>query len=435
MVTPFLVAIAAVLVALTANGATAVDFYAQRTYVHIALAHAAVYALAAWWVLVRPAAARDFMLILGVAILLRAIATSTAPGLTTDAYRYVWDGRLMLAGVSPYLYVPTDPALAAFADPQVLPHINQKDTAFTIYPPVAQLAFMLGAALDGVLGTGRDAGHNGMKAVMLLAETLTVWALVKWLDVEKLPRQRVLIYAWHPLPLWELASQAHIDAVAMALVVLGLAAAVRGGQAAAGVSMAAAALVKYFAVVLLPAVWKRGDWRLPVAFALTAVVLYSPHLVVAGPKVIGFLATHLDDEGYAQGWGFHPVWFLRDFKLGDMSGRTYALMALAILGGLAFVALFARRAGEVRSGQLVMLATAFIWLTSAHYPWYFAWLIPLLVIAPHPAPLLMTLTAATLHLPRPPGGPTWTEIYIATYWVPALLLIVWELGRRWRRQG
>lgn len=434
-VSPFLVVVALAMAFTTAEAALGVDRFDSAHYAHAALLHAAVFAGAAGYVLWRGARTTDLVFILAVALLLRGLAITTEPGLTTDAYRYVWDGRLTLAGWSPYLYIPADERLVAFRDPAIYPHLNQRETAYTIYPPVAQLVFAAGAALDRLAGTASDAGHNGMKLVMLGCEALIVWGLVSWLDAVKLPRERVLIYAWHPLPIWEFAGQAHIDAAATAFLVLGIAAAVHARQGFAGALMAAAALVKYFPVALLPALWKRGDWRMLAAFTAAALVLYAPHLLVAGPKVIGFLPNHLDNEGYKAGWGFHPVWLLREYSLGEVSGRVYALSAVTVLGVIALWTLVARRRDEIRPEHLVALSAAFIWLTSSHYPWYFGWLVPLLVVYPHPAALLMTLTAASLHLPRPPGGIAWTEIYALTYWAPLVVFAAYEAGRRLVRRG
>jgi len=63
--------------------------------------------------------------------------------------------------------------------------------------------------------------------------------------------------------------------------------------------------------------------------------------------------------------------------------------------------------------------------------------VPLLAVFPHPATLLMTLTAAALHLPRPPGGATWNHIYGLVYWLPFAVWIglaaIHRLGASWRR--
>ncbi|MFD0327746.1 hypothetical protein ACFQZC_04655 [Streptacidiphilus monticola] len=51
------------------------------------------------------------LVLLGAAAL--AVTGLLAPPRTSDdAYRYVWDGRVQAAAVSPYRYAPDDPALA-----------------------------------------------------------------------------------------------------------------------------------------------------------------------------------------------------------------------------------------------------------------------------------------------------------------------------------
>src|SRR5262249_49475392 len=63
--------------------------------------------------------------ILLIALLLRLGPLLAPPSLSTDIYRYVWDGRVQAAGINPYRYVPADPALAALRDAAVYPNINR----------------------------------------------------------------------------------------------------------------------------------------------------------------------------------------------------------------------------------------------------------------------------------------------------------------------
>src|SRR5687768_81156 len=83
-----------------------------------------------------------------VAIALAAIAGFAlviAPSvLSEDVYRYVWDGRVLRHGISPYRYAPDDPALAALRD-EGWRRINNPEIP-TIYPPLAQALFAVAAA-------------------------------------------------------------------------------------------------------------------------------------------------------------------------------------------------------------------------------------------------------------------------------------------------
>ena len=424
-VSPQLIVAALALAIVTAHAAVLVDRAEIAGYVTAALVHGAIYLVAVWLVVRGQCRKRDLLFILLTGIVLRGMAMTAEPNLTTDAYRYVWDGRIQAAGINPYLMVPADERLAPLRDDVIYPNINQKETARTIYPPMAEIVFLAATYLAG--------GIAGMKLIMVVFEALTVWALVAWLRADRLPPERVLIYAWHPLPIWELASQAHVDAAAIGLLMLAIVLARRGWQGASGATLACAALVKYYPAMLLPALWRRWDWRMPAAFLATATLLYLPYVAGAGPKVLGFLFDHLDHEGYASGYGFHLIWFLRDYAIADPPGEVYVAAALGVLGVLTLVALLRRGLDEIRPEYLLLLATAFTFLTSPHYPWYFVWLTALLARVVNPGVLALTLLCVVLQVPRPPGGPTWTALLTWAYVVPLTIAVAYEAWR-WRRR-
>lgn len=420
--TTAVIAVAAfVIVLMAAFAADAIDRGDSIGFVATALAHGAAYAVACALLLRRGGLAFRLGAVLIVALVLRGLAMTPAPNLSTDAFRYVWDGRIQAAGYSPYTHVPADPKLAHLRDDAVYPHINQKERAVTIYPPAAELLFR------AAQWVGDDVG--AIRVVMLALDFAVIGTLLALLARLGLPLNRVALYAWHPLPLWEFAGHGHIDAAATLLIVLGLLAAVRGRQGATGAIFAIAALTKYFPLVLLPALWRRWDWRLPTALVVTAAALYLPYVFEAGRNLLGFLGSHLDNEGYAAGWGFHAVWLLRDFSIGDMSGRTYALLALTLLGGLALYCLLARGRDEIRFEHVMALGAAFVFLTSPHYAWYFAFLVGLLALAPHPAAFAFTVLAPVLYLPQPPHGLSWSAIYLIVYWLPLAMFIAVEAWR------
>lgn len=395
-----------------AQAADAVDLYEESAFVTAALAHGAIYAVAAALVIARRI--KGLIVILAVAAVLRGIALTPEPNLSTDAFRYVWDGRIQTHGFSPYLHVPADPRLAHLRDDDIYPNINQKERAVTIYPPAAELLFRASQWVGDSV--------EAIRLVMLGCDVVTIAALLMLLRALRRRLELILLYAWHPLPVWEFTGHGHIDSAVTAVIALGILAAVRGRQSVAGAIFAVAALLKYFPVVLLPALWRRWGWRMPAAFTLTAVVIAAPYAIAARGELAGYLGQHLDNEGYGAGWGFHPVWLLRDFGIGDMTGHVYSLAALAVLGALALYALFKRADDEIRFDRLMLLGAAFVFLTSPHYPWYFAFLVALLPLAPHPAAFAFTLLAPLLYMPGPPDGITWTSVLLLVYWLPLAIL-------------
>jgi len=92
-------------------------------------------------------------LVLGAAVAMRLLTLAAPPVLSSDIYRYVWDGRVQLAGINPYRYLPAADELAFLRDQAVYPHINRADYAHTVYPPAAQAIFAAAAvATPGIFG-------------------------------------------------------------------------------------------------------------------------------------------------------------------------------------------------------------------------------------------------------------------------------------------
>jgi alpha-1,6-mannosyltransferase len=423
-------AVAVALTVLVAWGAACIEFYDLKGYVGTVLIHSACYVGAVVWVLRRPPRPSDLCLILAAALVLRGVAMTAPQHLTTDGLRYVWDGRIQWAGFNPYLLVPADDRLLHLRDAVIYPGINQKATAVTIYPPVAELMFLVANAISDSLA--------GPQIVFAMCEVVIIAALLLWLHRDHLPLERVVIYAWHPLPIWEFSSQAHIDSGATALLLLAIVAAAYKRQGLAGGLLAAATLTKYFPVLVAPALWRRFGWRLPAAFIAVSALLYLPYVWGAGSKVLGFLGRHLDNEGYAAGYGFHVIWLLRDFQSPAPPVQVYLGLAALILGSLAVLALFKRQADEIDPRHMLAIGTAFVWLTSPHYAWYFAWLVPLLVRHLSPAVLAFTLLAVLQN-----GDSPWASrstIYTVVFGLSALLFAVELLwtsrpGNRQTRQS
>lgn len=379
-------------------------------FIVAALLQGALWAGAAAIVLRRGTARPTLALVLVVAGVLRVGALAAPVYLSDDIYRYIWDGRVQAAGINPYRYIPTAPALAALRDQAVFPEINRNNYAPTIYPPVAQMLFLLASRFGGSV--------LAMKLWFVALEAVGIAALLFVLRAAAVPSERILLYAWHPLPVWEIAGAGHVDAAVVAFVALGLAAAVGGRRGWSGAALAAATLVKFFPVVLAPALWRPGwrrgwrfsDWRWPAAFAAFVLAAYLPYIGV-GSRVLGFLPGYVVEENLASGSGF---WAL------DMARRAfpvplaaYLAVAAVVMAGLAAGAL--RRPGDPLAGLpwATALGTAALFFASPHYPWYFVWLVAVLALAPWWPAWWPTLTAVFLYWhPKTGHIPLWVGLVV-----------------------
>jgi alpha-1,6-mannosyltransferase len=420
-----LAAVGAALTTFTAAGPALHLAYGGWALMLIFAAGGAGIALA--WRIAEDAERRGALLvILAGALAMRLALLLAEPYLSTDIYRYIWDGRVQAAGINPYRYMPAAAELAHLRDAAIFPKINRADTAVTIYPPVAQAIFL------AVTRIGESV--VAMKLALLAFEAATVAALIALLRRLGRPATRVVAYAWHPLAIWEIAGSGHIDAAMCTLLVAGLLLFLHGRTLLAGVMVTLGALVKPAALLALPVLWRPWSWRLPLVVVLTVAVAYLPHLSV-GSGVLGYLGGYLDEEGFASGSGFNVLWLLERVA-GPMPGavRVYLAIAALIMIGLANAVAF-RRDRSVETSVLCLgwLLAAFLVLSSPHFPWYFLVLVPWLAVHPFATAWVLTLASPLLY--DSVAGTGWPayDLRIAAFTlatVAALAFDAWRLCRK-----
>jgi len=313
-------------------------------------------------------------------------------------------------GINPYRFVPADPALAHLRDATIYPNINRADYAPTIYPPVAQFFFLLVTRF----GTSTVV----MRIALLGCEAVSGLLMLSLLRRMQQPLTLIVAYAWHPLPIWEIANGGHVDALMVALMLLGIWLAVLGRVQYGALVIALASLVKPFAALALASIWRPWDWKMPLAVIAAVVACYLPY-VSLGWGVLGFLPSgYLSEEGLLSGEGF---WLLSLWRLafGEMryDVACYAVLAAALLLILAFRVAFRReRTVGTILADVNMLLLAVLLLLSPSYPWYF------LIVAPFVA----------LLANAPASAPTWAAsigALLLTNETESLNNIPWLLAR------
>jgi hypothetical protein len=333
---------------------------------------------------------KGLILIFGVAILLRLILLPTLPLTSSDVFRYVWDGRVQAAGINPYRYIPVAEELASLRDDEIFPHINRKEYAVTIYPPAAQIFFLIVTRLHESV--------TMMKAALVACEAVTMLVVVGLLRRRGWPATRVVAYAWHPLAIWEVANNGHIDGVMVAMMMLAVWLFASGRILGAGVAAAVGALFKPFAVLVLPVFWRPWNWKLPLVVVGAVALLYGPYLSV-GTGVFGFLPTYVEEERLDSGSAFWALNVIQSvFGPFSWAQSIYGLAALALLSGLALRAGFRKeRTLTTTLNDINALLLAFLFLLSPDYPWYFLMAVPLIALTGSQAGWALTIGGFALY--------------------------------------
>lgn len=349
------------------------------------------------------------LVLFAFALLFRLPLLSTEPRISTDLYRYLWDGRVQMVGINPYRYAPEDDALRSLRDEAVYRWINRKEFP-TIYPAGAQLVFW-GAAALGLTTPAR------FKALLLLADFASVLLLLRLLDHYQIGRLRVLLYAWNPLVVYETAHAGHLEAVVVLCMVTALLALAKQRVSLAFASLALAASMKLYPA-LLAAVFVRGRvTRCALIFAAVLLCAYAPYLA-GGDKIIGFLPRYFSDPDEITNVGLPSLLFA------VLSPAQAGWLLRLVVMGVAAWMFFRSGTTSVRSETLksggtglkldptyllyqvyLLVSIHTLLLYPALHPWYLIWLIPLLCFFPSPGWLYFSCASAFVYITWP--TPTW----------------------------
>ena len=175
------------------------------------------------------------LVIVGIALSTRLVALFTCPILEIDYYRYMWDGRVAAAGVSPYRYAPEQILQAPLNATGSLRELNSLATRTesnhtvlsrihfeshtTIYPPVSQFVFSV--AMSMLPESASVKAHIiFMKFVLLLFDVGTLLLVLGMCKILNRHVGWLIVYAWNPLVIKEIANGGHLDSIATMLTVL-----------------------------------------------------------------------------------------------------------------------------------------------------------------------------------------------------------------------
>lgn len=388
---------------------------------HLALFVAAGVAWAVAVVVVpRLAASRAQLgVVVAVALLLRVPAWIAPPAHSDDVYRYLWDGHVARHAINPYRHAPAAPELKALRNGD-WERINNRELP-TIYPPLAELAFAAAPSLWA------------WKLLVALADGAVAALLLAWLD----DRRRAIVWLWSPLVAVELAQNAHVDALGVALLVGALFAWSRGRAALAGALAAAAAAVKLLPATVLLAMRRR---RAAVAAALVALALLLPYAAFRGSLGEYGRRWRNDDGAFAllNAGAERVVAHTRFARRYEPESATVArlitgrdrdqvfpdeaanLLARLVAGAL-FVAVvawaLARRATPLSLAEAAF--GAFALLTPALHPWYVVWLLPLVAAGASWAWIVLAVLVPLAY--RPLDGWMLTHVWSDRVWTRALI--------------
>jgi hypothetical protein len=317
-----------------------------------------------------------------------------------DIYRYLWEGKLQLNGISPYSHPPEASSLEHLRD-GFFSGINHKHLP-TIYPPLTLMVF---AAADYV-------SHSimSMKSVFLIFDVLSIFVLLRFLRVMGKDPHNVLTYAWSPLILISFAARGHCDSLQIFLVILALYLFAIRKNLRTVFSIALAVMSKFIFVIIVPFLIPGKKLKYVVVLFAVIAALYLPY-ISAGK---GLFSTLLH---FGTQYHFNDSVHFLIFCL-CIGSPLASKIVTALIFGTVLLFLYKKylnafvtdnngnshlsNGGSEKRGNIeinnfvlnyafVAIGTFLILIPTLH-PWYLTWIIPFLCFNKNRAWILLTGT-------------------------------------------
>ena len=196
----------------------------------------------------------NIKLLTWIAFVFRAIFILAIPNLSQDFYRFIWDGRMVLEGLNPYLYTPESFITKGefpIAQAQELYNGmgNLNASHFTNYPPINQLCFIIAGLFSSksILGSALV-----LRLLIILADFGTLHFGKKLLVKLQLPEHNIFLYILNPFIIIELTGNLHFEGVMIFFLVWSLYLLHSNKWRLAAVVLACSISVKLIPLIFLP---------------------------------------------------------------------------------------------------------------------------------------------------------------------------------------
>ncbi len=189
-----------------------------------------------------------------IAFLCRAVFILAIPNLSQDFYRFIWDGRILLEGINPYLntvesFISNGEYPVAQAQELYDGMGTLNGSHFTNYPPINQLCFVIAGVFAGksILGSAIV-----LRLLIIAADFGTLFYGKKLLEKLNIPVYNIFWYILNPFIIIELTGNLHFEGVMIFFLIWSLYLLHIGKWQFAAIILAFSISVKLIPLLFLP---------------------------------------------------------------------------------------------------------------------------------------------------------------------------------------
>ncbi|MHA6278610.1 glycosyltransferase 87 family protein [Salinimicrobium sp. CAU 1759] len=322
----------------------------------------------------------NLKVLLVAAVIFRLLFLFATPNLSQDFYRFIWDGRLLLEGINPYLFTPAEyfasgnlPIEGAQELYEGMGNLSAGNP--TNYPPLHQLYF----ALAALLGEKSILASVIWLRIFIIAADIGIFYFGrKILKNLNLPESNIFLYLLNPLIVVELAGNLHFEGVMLFFLISALYLLQRQKRLFSALLFSCSVAVKLIPLMFLPLLFRRLKWKKAISYySVTGVLLllfFLPFLSGAFAENF-FSSINLWFQKFEFNASFYYVIRWIGYKIEGYNIIEYAgpVLAAVVFFLVLFLSLF-RRNSEIRDllTSMMFASVIYLFLATTVHPWYLA---------------------------------------------------------------
>ena len=332
-----------------------------------------------------------------IGILFRAVFLLSIPILSQDFYRFIWDGRMLLNGFNPYLYLPEDYLSQAYEAPKQAATLYQgmgllNGSHYSNYPPLNQLCFTIAALFSGnnIIGSVLV-----FRIIIVLADLGILFFGKKLLAYFNLNPNTIFLYFLNPFIIIELTGNLHFEGVMICLLLMGIYFLKQNKLILSSFFIAASIALKLLPLLFLPLFFQLLNFKklvlfysLILGFTLLFFIPFIDSAFLANyTKTISLWFGQFEFNG-----SFHHLAKKIAVKISGYNSIKEYIKIITPLLVISFtlVMTFFRKNRNTQQLLVAMLFTLFFYLATATtvHPWYIAMLLLFSVFTSYRFPLI-----------------------------------------------
>ena len=369
-----------------------------------------------------------------LAVLFRLLFLVAIPNLTQDFYRFVWDGRLILEGLNPYLHTPNELMESSIG---LFPQMNTlyegmgalSAKHYSNYPPVHQMPFIIAAFISkhSILGS------IVVLRLILISADLGILVFGKKL-LKKLnkPTRTMYWFILNPLVIIELTGNLHFEGLMLCLFIMSLYFIHSKKWHMAAVVMALSIAVKLVPVLSLPLFLNKLGWKKSVLFysvtAAVFIILFIPFfsfgLLENFSATIGLWFSNFEFNA--------SVYYFLKGTLENINGVSVInSMGIIVACVVTLQTSYLLLKKKKETSQIILMI---LWILSGYYfisttvhPWYIISLLLLSVFTNYKFVLVWSYTLILSYIAYNEFSVEECNSILIIEYTPVILMLGWEL--------